>query len=122
MIEDDQEDPHGETKAMRRPLRLPKHVLEIELSQPSSSQHLDCLNLKGGDGPPKYRSERTLNRLDELDRELTRLHKQKVLVEIEKEELLSRVDESDDEQGIFIKGKKKKNGKITAFKPKVEIC
>jgi hypothetical protein len=117
LIEDGPEDQHRQTEMMPRPPRLSKHELEIAFSQPSSSQHLECLNLRGGDGPPKYRSERTLDRLEELDRELTRLHRQRVLIEMEKEELLSRVDESDDEQGIFIKSKKKKkNGKITAFK------
>ena len=53
----------------------PKEMPERVFKKPSSSQQFQSMKLQGGTGPPKYLSEQTLNKLDQLDREHERMKK-----------------------------------------------
>ena len=85
----------------------PKEMLEGAFTNPSSSQQFRSMKLQGGTGPPKYLSEQTLNKLDQLDREHKRMKRDLARLEKVREEILKRAQTDD----IMVREKQTKDGK-----------
>jgi hypothetical protein len=84
-----------------------KELMNKILTQPSSSQQFQSLDLKGGTEPPKYLSKKALNILDKLDRELARV-KELARMEEGKENLLKHIEGEDCvKEGVECKEKRK---------------
>ena len=73
----------------------PKEIPERAFTNPSSSQQFQSMKFQGGTGPPKYLSEQTLNKLDQLDREHERMKREIARLEKGREELLKRAQTED---------------------------
>lgn len=80
----------------------PNGLLEYAFSCPSTSRQLDCLNLVGGTGPPKYLSENTLNELDRLDRERASIMKELARIDKERIELLRKSELEVGDDGLVL--------------------
>ena len=101
----------------------PNGLLEYVFSCPSTSQQLDCLNLDGGTGPPKYLSENTLNELDRLDREQAGIMRELARVEKERWELLRKneLEVGDDSFALPKSNKQKRRSEREKSRPKKAI-
>ena len=84
----------------------PKEMPQRLFTNPSSSQQFRSTKLQGGTGPPKYLSEQTLNKLDQLDREHERMKNEIARLEKKREELLKRAQSED----IMAREKQRKDG------------
>jgi hypothetical protein len=94
--------------------KLPKRELEVKLSGQSTSQSLQCYNLKGGNGPPKPLSVKAFAKLDHFEQEIVRISKELAQVTKEKEDFLRRIESDDfvdEEEEIVQKSKKNKKKK-----------
>jgi hypothetical protein len=87
--------------------QAPKEMSERVFTNPSSSQQFQSMKLQGGAGPPKYLSEQTLNKLDQLDREHERMRREIARLEKGREELLKCAHVED----IKERDKQRKEGK-----------